>query len=432
MIHKKIISTLIGLGIVGSLTACGGLNGSEPDVIPVLHESSGIDSTRDNIEDNRFDVEDEAPEDSENAAGEGDSSDKDEGGALGSGGEKVDDKDSFTENTENTEESVQQEETLVRKITVTATGDCSLGALQTHGYDGSFHAYYDAYGEGYFMENFEELFQSDDFTLVNLECTLTNRSYNPEDNPEKEFYIVGRPEYAGILSNSGVEGCSLGNNHTRDVGAGGLEDTMNTCDEHGLLWAYNDVTATYVTEDGYKIGFVSSNLSGLAERENYMRNGIAELRESDVDLVIACCHWGIERENYPTDYQRMLAHEFIELGADLIIGNHPHVVQGVEYYQGKVICYSLGNFSFGANRNPGDKGTVVFQQTFTFVDGKLQPELSARIIPARVTSVTAYNNFQPTPTEGEEREEMLNRMRQYSEPYSSVQFDEEGNILIGE
>ena len=93
------------------------------------------------------------------------------------------------------EASATTEEPVIRKLTVTATGDCSLGALQTHEYARSFHSYYDQYGEGYFMENFKDIFEADDFTLVNLECTLTNLSYDPESNPEKEFYIVGRPDY---------------------------------------------------------------------------------------------------------------------------------------------------------------------------------------------------------------------------------------------
>ncbi|MBQ9234607.1 MAG: CapA family protein, partial [Lachnospiraceae bacterium] len=214
----------------------------------------------------------------------------------------------------------------IHKLTITATGDCALGPIQTHGYGGSFHAYYDDYGEDYFLEDFKELFENDDFTLVNLECTLTDRPVYIDEESDKEFYIVGRPEYTGILAGSGVEGCSLGNNHTRDVGVEGLNDTEAACDADGLLWAFNDTTAIYETEDGYKIGFVSSHVSGSVERENYIRNGIEELKQEDVDIIIACCHWGEEKEYYPTDYQIKLAHEFIDLGADLIIGNHPHVV----------------------------------------------------------------------------------------------------------
>ena len=95
------------------------------------------------------------------------------------------------------------------------------------------------------------------------------------------------------------------------------------------------------------------------------------LREEGADLVIACCHWGIEGDHYPNDYQQKLAHQVIDWGADLLVGTHPHVLQGMELYNGKMICYSLGNFCFGGNRNPKDKDTAIYEQTFTFVDGVL-------------------------------------------------------------
>ncbi len=337
-----------------------------------------------------------------------------------------------TYETTETEATTEEKRPDIRTLTITATGDCALGPIQTHGYGGSFHAYYDDYGEGYFLENFKELFESDDFTIVNLECTLTDRPVYVDEESEKEFYIVGRPEYTGILSNSGVEGCSLGNNHTRDVGSGGLEDTEAACDNVGLLWAYNQTTAIYETKEGFRIGFVSSHVSGSAERENYIRNGIEELEQEDVDIIVACCHWGEEKEYYPTDYQIRLAHEFIDLGADLIIGNHPHVIQGVECYDGKMICYSLGNFCFGANHHPFDMETMVYQQTFTFVDGELMPYIDARVIPARVSSTTEFNDFKPTYLEGEEKASLLDRINTYSAPYGYARFDEDGNFYYAE
>lgn len=337
-----------------------------------------------------------------------------------------------TYETTETEATTEEKRPDIRTLTITATGDCALGPIQTHGYGGSFHAYYDDYGEGYFLENFKELFESDDFTIVNLECTLTDRPVYVDEESEKEFYIVGRPEYTGILSNSGVEGCSLGNNHTRDVGSGGLEDTEAACDNVGLLWAYNQTTAIYETKEGFRIGFVSSHVSGSAERENYIRNGIEELKQEDVDIIVACCHWGEEKEYYPTDYQIRLAHEFIDLGADLIIGNHPHVIQGVECYDGKMICYSLGNFCFGANHHPFDMETMVYQQTFTFVDGELMPYIDARVIPARVSSTTEFNDFKPTYLEGEEKASLLDRINTYSAPYGYARFDEDGNFYYAE
>ena len=352
-------------------------------------------------------------------------------------GEKTTEAVTYTETTmteavvEENVPATTEEQHDIKKLTVTATGDWALGPIQTHGYAGSFHEYYDNYGEGYFIQNFKELFEEDDFTLINLECALTNEPFYPEANPDKEFFIVGKLEYSGIMASSGVEGCSLGNNHSKDVGTTGLADTEAACDSVGVKWAVDDSTAIYETDDGYTIGFVSSLLTGPVERENYIRNGIEEFKEKDVDLIIACCHWGEEKQYYPTDYQQRLAHEFVDMGADLIVGNHPHVVQGIEYYNGKVICYSLGNFCFGASHHPYDMETMVFQQTFTYVDGELKPALEAHIIPARVSSDRGNNDFQPVYLEDEEKSDFIERVNTYSEPYSPVSFDSEGNMRIG-
>ncbi|MBP3677947.1 MAG: CapA family protein, partial [Agathobacter sp.] len=132
----------------------------------------------------------------------------------------------------------------------------------------------------------------------------------------------------------------------------------------------------------------------------------------------------------PNDYQRNLGHELIDRGADLVVGNHPHVLQGVEEYNGKIIIYSLGNFSFGANRNPQDKDTAVYQQTFTFVDGVLQTDITAKIIPSRLSGHNTYNDYQPMIATGEQAIKIINRMNDYSKPYSGVFFDEQGNLLL--
>jgi poly-gamma-glutamate synthesis protein (capsule biosynthesis protein) len=146
--------------------------------------------------------------------------------------------------------------------------------------------------------------------------------------------------------------------------------------------------------------------------------------------VIASCHWGIEGDHYPNDYQQQLAHQIVDWGADLVVGTHPHVLQGVELYNGKVICYSLGNFCFGGNSNPTDKDTAIFQQTFTFVDGVLQTDISADIIPCRLSSTDSKNDYQPTVVTGEKKQSIIDKMNEYSEPYSSIGFDNDGKLIV--
>lgn len=324
-------------------------------------------------------------------------------------------------------ETETEPEPSVTTFTISAVGDCAIGALQTHGYSGSFHQYYDKNGESYFFQNFKELFETDDVTLVNLEGVLTDET----NRVEKNFNIKGYPEYAGILTSSSIEACSLGNNHTQDYGKASLTDTQEALTGAGVLYAYNDTVAYYTTQDGIKVAMLSTSLFSKS-KEKYLLNGIEKAREEGADLIIASCHWGKERVYYPTSYQQEAAHRLIDAGADLVIGHHPHVLQGIEYYKGKVICYSLGNFCFGANRNPDDKNTIVFQQTFTFVDGELQEDVDARIIPSRVSGKNNSNNYQPIIATGEQAMDIIDKMNEYSSPYSEVSFDKEGNLIINE
>lgn len=329
-----------------------------------------------------------------------------------------------------TEESSETEkEPVVTSVTITATGDCALGALQYHEYSGSFHKYYDSYGASYFFENFKEIFEEDDLTLVNLECVFTTQ----QDRVEKKFNIKGPLEYTGILTSSSVEAVSMGNNHTEDYGPESTVDTKNALDAAGVVYAINDTIAYYTTDDGTVVAMVSANITGSGNsRDQYLRDGVVEARNQGADLVIACCHWGIEKDHYPNDYQENLGRELIDLGADLVVGNHPHVLQGMEEYKGKIIIYSLGNFSFGANRNPADKDTVVYQQTFTFVDGVLQDDISAKIIPTRLSGHDGYNDYQPAIANEKQWSTIIDRVNEYSEPYSGVFFDEQGNLLISD
>lgn len=325
-----------------------------------------------------------------------------------------------------TEAETEEPEPVVQTVTITAVGDCTLGATQTHGYAGSFHEYYDSNGEDYFFEGVRDLFEDDDFTLINLECVLSES----EERVDKTWNLKGKPEYVGIMSGSSVEACSLGNNHNMDYGEVSLEDTKNALDHAGILYGLNEHVATYETESGIVVGIVSSNLLWQDEaHRNYIRDGIAALREQGADLVIACCHWGIEGDHYANDYQRDMAHQIIDWGADLLIGTHPHVLQGVELYNGKVICYSLGNFCFGGNRNPADKDTAVFRQTFTFVDHALQQDLDAVMVPYRISSVSARNDFHPTRAADDKKQQIISDLNDYSAPYSEMRLDEDGALV---
>ena len=160
----------------------------------------------------------------------------------------------------------------------------------------------------------------------------------------------------------------------------------------------------------------------------FLLNGIQELKAEGTELIIVMPHWGVERENYANERQVTLAHQLIDAGADLILGSHPHVVQGFEIYNGKMIAYSQGNFCYGGHHNPADKDSFIYQQTFTFTDGALDPTVDVHIVPCLISSTTSKNDFCPTPQTGEAAETILNHLNSYSAGYSDFSLDTEGNF----
>lgn len=311
-----------------------------------------------------------------------------------------------------------------KSVVISMAGDCSLGSLSVHGYEGSFREMYDRHGPGYFFQNVKSVFQADDMTLVNFEGVLTNSN----NRVPKAFNIKGKPEYIAILPEADIEAVTFGNNHRIDYGAQGIADTIAAFASINLPYACNETIGIYEAEDNVKVGFVSvSVVDDKRGVEPYLQNGIAQLKE-EADVILACCHWGPESVYQPDGYQRELGRKCIDWGADLVVGCHPHVLQGVEAYNGKYILYSLGNFCFGGNRNPRDKDTMIAQARFTFdKDNKKKMELT--LIPCMISSVSHRNDYCPTLAEGERRAEIIRKLNAYSAGFGVV-IGEDGRVTI--
>ena len=310
-------------------------------------------------------------------------------------------------------------------FTLSAAGDVTLGNMHMQGYDGTFNEMYDIQDDpAYFFENVRDIFEEDDMTLVNFEGVLTTSN----EKVEKAYNMKGDPEYVKILKEGSVEAVSLGNNHRLDYGKQGEADTLAALEGEGIPYAYDNVVGYYETED-LTIGFVSVNEHYDGEAvEVFLEDGIKRLKDEQVNLIIACCHWGEELSNTPNDYQKELGRKCINWGADVVIGHHPHVLQGIEEYRGKYIVYSLGNFCFGGNRNPKDKDAMIFQQTFTFADGVKQEDQQIQVIPCSISSVKERNDYRPTPAYGKDAERIMDRINTYCEPFG-IQFDEDGFLV---
>ncbi|MEH6946950.1 CapA family protein [Bacillus sp. JJ634] len=297
-------------------------------------------------------------------------------------------------------------EPVIETIKISAAGDFTLGTDESFTYAGSFPDEASKNGLPYFVKKLDHIFEEDDLTTVNLETTLTNAT----EKAIKKFRFKGDPSYAQILELGGIEAVNLANNHTMDYLQQGYDDTITTLEKQKI--GYFGYEHHYVTTiKGVKVGALGyEGWEDTPETRAIVDANIKRLREQGVQIVLIHFHWGIERSYVPTESQQSLARYAIDSGADLILGHHPHVVQGIEEYKGKFIVYSLGNFMFGGNRNPADKDTYVFQQTFHLKDGKLTDQKEIKVVPFSISSVTSRNNYQPLLLEGAEAERVKNKI----------------------
>lgn len=291
-------------------------------------------------------------------------------------------------------------------ITISAAGDCTLGVDSR--YNSVFNSYYNRKGSAYFLKKVRSVFAKDDLTIVNFEGTLTTS----KKRADKAFTFKGPAKYASILKKGSVEVVTLANNHSRDFGAKGLADTKRTLKKNGIPYCQN-TTIAYKTVKGVKVAFLGFNALEKTTKKQ-IKAGIAKAKKAKAAIVIVSFHWGIERDYYPASTQKKLGRYAISCGASLVLGHHPHVLQGIEEYKGRYIVYSLGNFCFGGNTNPKDKDTMIFQQTFTVKNGELTKKDNARIIPCSLSGSKTTNTFQPRILKGSEKRALIKKVNRLS------------------
>jgi len=214
-----------------------------------------------------------------------------------------------------------------------------------------------------------------DIFMINLENPLTTRG---EPRP-KLFNFRANPDYVNSLKRGGVDIVTLANNHIYDYSEIGVYDTIDFLKSEGIRFVgagrnFNEAHQPEIFEiNGLRIAFLgyygskkhsnshpaTEDSAGTAMRKlKYIKQDIKKIRDS-VDFISVNLHWGYEKENYPDTSQVKFAHKIIDYGADLIVGHHPHVLQGVERYRGKIIAYSLGNFIFGGNSRTTERSAVL-------------------------------------------------------------------------
>jgi poly-gamma-glutamate synthesis protein (capsule biosynthesis protein) len=317
------------------------------------------------------------------------------------------------------------------EITVVAVGDVYLGSraapfIERYGVDHPFGPTMDILSEG-------------DVAIANLESPLTE---SEEIFMEKEYILKAEPGVAEGIKNASIDIVTLANNHIMDYGSSGLKDTGGVLDRYGILHtgagedlkearrpALFEVKGVKIAVLAYsntlpKEFYAKRGSPGTAPGfSKYVREDVRAAR-TQADIVIVSFHWGGERLKSPKDYQVRLAHLAVESGAQLVIGHHPHVIQGVEMYKGGLIFYSLGNFVFGFYSSPDTEGMIA---SVVFEGGEEGYRVkSARLIPLDVDNRMV--KFRTTPLEGQRAAEKLKEIEKRSEPFHPVFYEDDGPV----
>ena len=303
---------------------------------------------------------------------------------------------------------VQEDGSVI--VTISATGDVTIGGDTRKSGKSIFDKQLEKEPSGlsFPMENVADIFAADDMTIVNFEGTLTTT----KSATSNTYSFAAPPEYVQVLTSGNIEAVSLENNHIMDHGETGYADTCQTLENNGIVYSGHLGSAIYTTDTGVSIGMLSYQTfnGNYPVIYNAIEGDIAALRSAGCQLVIVSYHWGEEKDYLPNERQVPLGRATIDAGADLVIGHHSHRINPIEEYNGKYICYSLGNFSFAGNIKPDDMDTFIFQQRFrVYPDGRAQNE-GFRIVPCSISSQESVNDFKPTPKEGEAAQAVVDRL----------------------
>ncbi len=281
---------------------------------------------------------------------------------------------------------------------------------------------------GVLGESLRETIVESDLFMANLEFPFSDRGTKAAD---KQYTFRVSPSRVSILQEIGPDLVTVANNHALDYGTDALIDTCDTLDAAGVLHVgagknLEEAKKPQIIEkNGKKIGFLgvtrvfpTGDWAASATRPGMFSaydtapvvNEIKKLKEQ-CDYLVVYIHWGIERNTQPESYQREMGHQYIDAGADLVVGSHPHVLQGIENYNGKWILYSLGNFVFGSSIPE----TMLVKVN---VDG--QGETSLSMVPA--TSSAGYTRE----LDAGKKNAFYQKMQELS---TGVVIDENGNVL---
>lgn len=296
-------------------------------------------------------------------------------------------------------DSQTAQDTESEPVTLLFTGDVLLSDYVLNNYQSSGI-------DGVLSAELQDELRNADITVINNEFPFSTRGTQA---PDKQFTFRVNPDRVSVLTDMGVDIAGLANNHVLDYGSDALLDTFDTLDRAGIdyMGAGNDLSraSALITKEagGKTFGFLAasrvipvvswdvqnSSPGVFTTYDPTQLIAAIEAARDRCDYLTVFVHWGIERDEYPQDYQISMAEQYIDAGADLVIGSHPHVLQGIAYYKDKPVFYSLGNFIF----NQEIPKTAAVKVT---IDGETEPVIQLIAATASNARTIACDGSQKT------------------------------------
>lgn len=280
-------------------------------------------------------------------------------------------------------------------------------------------------GNDYPFEQIAPTIKKGDIVFGNLESIL-GKSNDPPFFSDNPYNFLAVPDAAKTLKGSGFTVLNLANNHAMDFGSSPILQTRELLKKEGIeaFGAGKDLKEArkpaIVEVNGLRFAFLGYSIIFYPQARAGKNNaGVSPIRlahikkdiqavRSKADFVIVSFHWGEEYHDLPNQKQRDIAHQTIDWGADMILGHHPHVLQGIELYKDKVIAYSLGNFIFD-QKGDGKDRSIILSCIFR---GKALRSVE-------ITPLDRFNTYYPKIAEGQPKQEILEKMRAISLPLNS-------------